>query len=128
MPENTAMPIDLRAAAPAPDAVTSGTTILLIALSSKNAILIVEYARERRIAGMAITEAALGHQRHHAEDEGERGHQDRAEAHPRRLEGGLRDRHAGPSPCCWRCRWRCSAPPGRCSGCTSPTTSTRRSA
>ncbi len=33
--------------------------ILLIALSSKNAILIVEYARERRIAGMAITEAAL---------------------------------------------------------------------
>ncbi|MBW0002036.1 MAG: multidrug efflux RND transporter permease subunit [Hyphomicrobiales bacterium] len=33
--------------------------ILLIALSSKNAILIVEYAREKRAAGADVTEAAL---------------------------------------------------------------------
>ncbi len=33
--------------------------ILLIALSSKNAILIVEYAREKRAAGLEIVEAAL---------------------------------------------------------------------
>jgi HAE1 family hydrophobic/amphiphilic exporter-1 len=33
--------------------------ILLIALGSKNAILVVEYARQRRAEGMAITEAAV---------------------------------------------------------------------
>ena len=33
--------------------------ILLIALGSKNAILIVEYAREKRIEGMGIIEAAV---------------------------------------------------------------------
>ena len=33
--------------------------ILLIALGSKNAILIVEYARQRRAEGMDIVEAAV---------------------------------------------------------------------
>ena len=33
--------------------------ILLIALGSKNAILVVEYARQRRIEGMAVVEAAV---------------------------------------------------------------------
>ena len=52
MPVNTAMPIDLRALAPAP----------------------------------------LGeHQRHHAEDEGERRHQDRPEARARRLDRRVED-------------------------------------
>ena len=37
----------------------STTRILLIALGSKNAILIVEYARQKRTEGMEIVEAAV---------------------------------------------------------------------
>ena len=56
---------------------------------------------ERRISAPA-PEAT--HQRHDAEDEGERGHQDRPQPQPRRLQRRLEDATGPPGAAAWRTR------------------------